>query len=365
MQKDGEMKKYKIGLAVSGGADSVALLVLMAGLRHEHGFDAVVLHVDHGLRSDSADDAAFVEKLSRRFGLDCRCLRTVVKPNKGESLEMAARNVRLDFFARMSKRLKLDAIATGHHMDDVAETFIMRLKRASGADGLAGLKPISRVKGITFIRPLINLRSEALRDFLRLQGISWREDSTNSDTTILRNKVRHVILPFLKKELDSKIVEHICRSAEYLRETAVNGESFAIEKRMKVAGGAELEMGAAGTGRYELMVSHDHGFEIAAENIGLLPACAWMSAAAVKGRTLEVRTWQDGDWMRPCGFGHRRKLQDIFMTAKTPPQIRRSLPLVVDADSGEVLWIPGYRIAEAVKVESGKSPSVKLVLSDA
>lgn len=358
------MKKYRIGLAVSGGADSVALLVLMAGLRREHGFEAVVLHVDHGLRRDSADDAAFVEKLARRFGLECRSLRTVVKPGKGESVEMAARNVRLEFFAQMTTELKLDAVATGHHMDDVAETFIMRLKRASGADGLAGLKPISRVKGITFIRPLLNQRSEALREFLRSRGIAWREDSTNSDTTILRNKVRHVILPFLKKELDPKIVEHICRSAEYLRQSAIGDANAGAKSRLSGAvSGEQAAIAAEPSARHELTVSPSSGFEIFAEDIGRLPASAWMSASAVKGRTLEVRTWRNGDWMRPCGFGHRRKLQDIFVTAKTPPRIRHALPLVADADSGEVLWIPGYRISESVKVESPDSASVKLVLS--
>ena len=140
--------RYRVGLAVSGGADSVALLVLMSELRKEHGFEAVVLHFDHGIRDDSADDAEFVRRMAGRFGLQFRTARVKVARRKGESIEMAARRERLAFFASAMKSAKLDCIATGHHMDDVAETFLMRLKRASGADGLAGLKPVSFVDGI-------------------------------------------------------------------------------------------------------------------------------------------------------------------------------------------------------------------------
>ena len=158
--------RRRIGLAVSGGADSVALLALMAGLQASHGFDAVVLHVDHGLRPDSADDARFVESLAASYGLPFHALRTRVRRRRGESLEMAARRVRLAFFARMTTILGLDAIATGHHADDVAETFLLRLARGSGPEGLAGLKPVSHVDGVTFIRPLLNVRDADLRRFL-------------------------------------------------------------------------------------------------------------------------------------------------------------------------------------------------------
>ena len=128
-------RMWKIGLAVSGGADSTALAVLMAGLMREHGFRAVVLHVDHGIRDDSADDALFVKQLAKKLKLPFRGTRVKVVRRRGESLEMAARRERLAFFSRMTSRLGLDAIATGHHADDVAETFLMRLARGSGPDG--------------------------------------------------------------------------------------------------------------------------------------------------------------------------------------------------------------------------------------
>lgn len=219
-------RTWTIGLAVSGGADSTALLAALADLQDELGFRAVVLHVDHGLRPDSHDDARFVEALAARFGLRCRTLRARIRRRPRESVEMAARRTRLAFFKRMTRELVLDAIATGHHADDVAETFIMRMARGAGPEGLAGLKPVSHVDGITFIRPLLGLRDSDLRTYLRRRGLTWREDSTNTDTSILRNKVRHVILPFLREHLDPHITEHLCKSAAILR-----GELMGRDKR--------------------------------------------------------------------------------------------------------------------------------------
>ena len=357
----------RVGLAVSGGADSTALLVLMSQMQASHGFEAVVLHVDHGLREDSASDADYVRGLAKRFGLPFHELRTKVTRRKGESVEMAARRVRLGFFADAMRRYRLDCIATGHHMDDVAETFLMRLARASGAEGLAGLKPVSFVDGIVFIRPLLNVRGCDLRAFLEERGVPWREDSTNADTSILRNRVRHVVLPFLKRELDPMIVEHICRSAGYLREACdgrarSRGAAVADERCGKDDGCAKPR-NPPGPSRYVLEVEQSVGFDRTVQRMGEFPATASFDAASLRGRTLDVRTWRPGDWMRPCGFPHRRKLQDIFVTAKVPQGLRHELPIVADADTGEVLWLPGYRVSETVRVSGPEAPSVRFSLS--
>ena len=135
---------------------------------------------------------------------------------------MAARRVRLDFFEKCMASLKLDAIATGHHMDDVAETFLMRIRRASGPEGLSGIKETSTVGGIRFVRPLLGCRDAELRAYLSKYGETWREDATNDDTSIERNKVRHEIIPYLVKTLDKDLVEHISRICGFLR-AAVSG----------------------------------------------------------------------------------------------------------------------------------------------
>ena len=199
----------KIGLAVSGGADSVALAFLLTkgGKKRNAAKRFVILHVDHGLRQESKEEFRFVKSLAKRLGVPFKGVHAKVTRKRGESLEMAARRVRLAFFERMSKELKLDAIATGHHMDDVAETFLMKLRRAS----LAGIREQSEVGAIKFVRPLLGCRDKELKDYLRKYGEEWREDASNADCTIERNRVRHEVIPFLTRTLDPNLVEHLYR----------------------------------------------------------------------------------------------------------------------------------------------------------
>lgn len=349
--------RYRLGLAVSGGADSTALLALLAELRAEHGFDAVVLHVDHGLRADSAADARFVKRLADDFGLPFHMTRARIVRRPRESIEMAARRVRLAFFARMTKRLHLDAIATGHHADDVAETFILRMARGAGPDGLAGLKRISHVDGITFIRPLLDIRDADLRAFLVSRNLPWREDSTNSDLSIPRNKVRHLVLPWLRTNLDPHITEHLCKSAAILR-----GDLRKTKDPETVV--AEPQTACRPSAHLQLVISPSIGFmRRPPSSIGQLPATCELSRAALAGRTLALRPWRPGDRIAPTGMdGRSRKLQDVFVTAKVPPAVRATLPVLADAQSGEILWVPGYRIAEAAAVESATAPSWRLTL---
>lgn len=201
----------RIGLAVSGGSDSVALAFLLTkgGKKKNVAKRFVILHVDHGLRKESTEEYRFVRALAKRLGVPFKGLHAQVSRKRGESLEMAARRVRLEFFEEMMGKLELDAIATGHHMDDVAETFLMKLKRAS----LSGIREKSEVGRIRFVRPLLGCRDEELKEYLRKYGEEWREDISNNDVSIERNKVRLEVIPFLKAKLDKDIVEHIYRIA--------------------------------------------------------------------------------------------------------------------------------------------------------
>lgn len=211
----------RIGLAVSGGSDSVALAFLLTkgGKKKNVKKRFVILHVDHGLRPESKEEYRFVRALAKRLGVPFKGLHARVERRRGESLEMAARRVRLAFFAEMTAKLKLDAIATGHHMDDVAETFLMKLKRAS----LCGMRETSEVGAIRFVRPLLGCRDLELKAYLEKYGETWREDASNDDTSIERNKVRHDIIPFLEKMLDKDLVEHLYRIT--LRRDCPDGES--------------------------------------------------------------------------------------------------------------------------------------------
>ena len=203
----------RIGLAVSGGSDSVALAFLMTkgGKKRNAAERFVILHVDHGLRKESRAEYKFVRDLAKRLGLPFRGTHAKVVRKPGESLEMAARRVRLAFFAKCVKSLKLDAIATGHHMDDVAETFLMKLRRAS----LCGIRETSEVGPIRFVRPLLGCRDAELKDYLVKYGETWCEDASNDDTSIERNRIRHEVIPYLQKALDHKLVEHLYRISQF------------------------------------------------------------------------------------------------------------------------------------------------------
>lgn len=212
----------RIGLAVSGGSDSVALAFLLTKGGHKKNASTrfVVLHVDHGLRPESKEEYQFVKKLAARLGIPFKGIHAKVVKKRGESIEMAARRVRLAFFEKCMKGLKLDAIATGHHMDDLAETFLMRIRRTSGPEGLAGIREASRVGDIRFVRPLLGCRDTELRAYLQKYGEEWREDASNDDTTIERNKIRHRIIPFLEEAYDPKVVEHIATVCRLLRQSS-------------------------------------------------------------------------------------------------------------------------------------------------
>lgn len=215
----------RIGLAVSGGSDSVALAFLLTkgGKKKNAAERFVVLHVDHGLRKESKEEYRFVKALAKRLGIPFRGTHAKVVKAPGESLEMAARSARLAFFGKCMKSLKLDAIATGHHMDDVAETFLMRIRRVSGPVGLAGIKEKSEVGSIRFVRPLLGCRDSELKDYLRKYREEWREDASNDDVSIERNRVRHEVIPFLEKTLDPNLVEHIAKITEFLRDALGGG----------------------------------------------------------------------------------------------------------------------------------------------
>ncbi len=204
----------KIGIAVSGGSDSVALAFLLTkgGKKKNAAERFVILHVDHGLRRESKAEYRFVRDLAKRLGVKFAGTHAEVVQEKGESLEMAARRVRLAFFEKAMKRYGLDAIATGHHADDVAETFLMRLKRVS----LANIREKSTVGKIRFVRPLLDCRDAELKDYLRKYGETWCEDMSNDDTSIERNRVRHVVIPFLTENLDANLVPHLRRLSTFL-----------------------------------------------------------------------------------------------------------------------------------------------------
>lgn len=188
----------RLGVAVSGGADSVCLLRLLASLSAELGVRLTVLHVNHGLRGVESDgDARFVAALAESLNLAAVEQRLdPIRLRKG-NLEQNARLERLRLFRQWKAELDLDAIALGHTRTDQAETVLMRLIRGAGPAGLAGIRPVTADGRI---RPLIEVSSQQVRRWLSERSLPWREDSSNHVLDRTRNRVRSTILPALAAE---------------------------------------------------------------------------------------------------------------------------------------------------------------------
>jgi tRNA(Ile)-lysidine synthase len=198
-------------VAVSGGADSVALLTTLVALAPAWCLTLHVLHVDHGLRPDSASDAEFVRALGARLGVPVDVARVQVGVG---SVEAAARAARYTALEAGAERIGAARIAVGHTLDDQAETVLMRVLDGAGVRGLAAIPP---VRG-RIIRPLIELRAAAVREALAAAGVAWREDPTNRDPKFLRNRIRHELLPLLAASYRADVVPALAEVARLARE---------------------------------------------------------------------------------------------------------------------------------------------------
>ena len=207
--------------AVSGGADSVALLLALDALRKQKKLKNrfVVAHFNHDLRGkESENDGEFVKVLASRCEVEFVCKTAAGKSPKG-NLEQNARNARYEFLRQTAQTLKAYGVLTAHTLNDQAETFLLNLVRGSGLEGLGGMKPVRRLESETFlIRPLLNwAKREDTENFCRSRNIEFRIDPMNRDETFNRVRIRKTVLPGLA-DLNPKIVEILAKTAAMLRE---------------------------------------------------------------------------------------------------------------------------------------------------
>lgn len=218
----------RVGVAVSGGADSVALLCLLLELRKEIGIVLSVVHFNHKLRGvDSDDDEHFVAELAGQHQLELHRESGQVAAYAAEkhlSLETAARDMRYQYFRRLLLDGQLNRIATAHTLDDQAETVLLKIVRGAGSRGLAGIYPQLSVAGSQFsekaaaiVRPLLANKRRDIESYLLGIGQGWREDKSNRDLRHLRNRVRHGILPRLERYLNPAVREAFAETAEIAR----------------------------------------------------------------------------------------------------------------------------------------------------
>ncbi len=211
-QKEMLAAGQRVGVAVSGGADSVVLLHVLRRLRSQFACELNVLHVNHHLRGSESDaDEAFVREVARELGLPVYVERTA--PPKSD-IEQQARNQRRAFFERAMSEHALERVALGHTRSDQAETVLFRLLRGSGLAGLAGMRPVTSDH---LIRPLLMSSREEVRSWAREEGVQWREDSSNLDPSFTRNRLRLETLPALREAYNANLETLLAQCAELAR----------------------------------------------------------------------------------------------------------------------------------------------------
>ena len=454
LQQHRWLKRFRrILVGVSGGPDSVALLLALRELAQGSSTELIVAHLHHGIRGAAADsDAHWVRDLAHRLGLRCTVGRArvpVQARREGRSLEEAARRARLDFLARCARRYAADAVALAHTADDQAETVLMRLLHGAGLEGLAGMGLETRIGSLTILRPFLDVRRAQIEQWLRTIGQDWRTDTSNRELRWLRNRIRHRVLPYLTRQLRRDVVAALARSAsrlaadeeliaayaqrEWRRRQGAEGSLLtrnwarvpvALQRRVvqlwllhaglnlgdapsfrlvesvrDLAAGrtpgpihlspnwevvhqegrlrlrrrtqqvqtwkptpvqcpGQTEVPEAG---YRLTMEATRGWQPVNEpGPGTCPTEAWVRRPSPNERHWVLRPWRAGDRYQPLGAPGHMKVSDIFINRKVARSIRVKWPILTC--NGEIVWLPGHRIADTWKVPSPTAPSLHLRL---
>ncbi len=384
-------------VGLSGGPDSWALLLALKRLDSRLQITVEAACVDHGLRAESASEAAQVKQACEAQGIRCACLKVNVRERRTAhvSWQDAARRARLDALEAFAAQRGCNAVALGHNADDQAETLLFRIVRGTGLKGLAGI-PYKR--GV-FVRPLLDVRRKQIERFVARAKVVPIRDPSNESDRFARSRVRHQWLPFLARE-NPKVVEALLALGQEARAWAADSplgppgasanltvgpavgqalsrRAAAAVARLAAAGGSgavsvpggRVEV-TYGTPRFVagalpmsppaapapvVVKSCTRRRKIALS--AAAPALVLQTLAPEKSPTgqgvflfdahklvwpLTVRTWEAGDRMRPRGGQGGRKLQDLFVDAKVPRAQRRHLPVLTDAE-GVILFVPGLR----------------------
>ncbi len=331
-------------VAVSGGADSVALLHALRLLAPRWRLALRVLHVDHGLRPDSSRDAEFVRALGRRLEVPVDVVAVAVVP--AGSLEAAAREARYAALDAHADRLGAQRIALGHTADDQAETVLMRVLGGAGMRGLAG---IPAVRG-RVIRPLLGLRRRDLLGELREAGLDWVEDPSNLDPKFLRNRIRHELLPFLQASYDADVVEALNRVARLARESVETIERTATIELDRLAGAEAGPLPREAAPSREAIVLRRSALAALPPPVGA--EILRLAARRLGGRT-DLRAW-----------GHRGLRRVLAAPQPRRPFRLGGVTVEVSGDRVRIASRPSPRLVERALAVPGRvaMPEVSLAL---
>jgi tRNA(Ile)-lysidine synthase len=239
-------KDDRILVGLSGGPDSITLLYVLNTLKKEYKLEIYIAHLDHKFRGEeSRKDREFCEGIAKKLKLEIVCEEIDVQKiadEKGISPEEAARLERYDFFRRVARERSIKKLAVGHTKDDQAETVLMRAIRGAGMLGLGGMRPVKYMQGMSVIRPLIEISRSEVEDFIRLNKLEFRHDSSNDKIVFTRNRIRQELLPYLEKNFNSNIKDVLANMAENLRIENEFLEKFSARKFKAVSSRKNCEI---------------------------------------------------------------------------------------------------------------------------
>lgn len=406
-------------VALSGGADSVALLAALTAL----GYRCVAAHCNFHLRGEESDrDEAYARQIARLLGAEFHITHFDVASYRGNaespiSVEMACRDLRYQWFEQLRTALGADDIAVAHHADDNTETMLLNLLRGCGISGVRGMQPRNDRH---IIRPMLQCRRPEIEQYLRVRGIGFVTDSTNRESIYLRNRIRNNVIPCIRENFPGAD-DAFMRSLEMLSENEAFYRRCVEEKRERYTdadGNINLKnligmepqarlllyewlknYGATPTQADNIITSaRDSGkwfnisggyllidrgtlrhvtdnpakqqsiyelFEITVRDIGEFhpvrdSRVAYFDADSVDLSELEVRTWQHGDVMEPFGMRGSRKLSDIFTDAKIPVDRKHTVPILLY--HGTILWVAGIRASRHYPVTAQSRRFIELCL---
>ncbi len=396
----------RVGVAVSGGADSVALLHVLFELRERLGISLSVVHVNHRLRGvDSEADEVFVANLARELQLEFRRAEGDPRP-AGGNLEEEARELRRAFFRSLLEAGAVDRVALGHHRGDQAETVLFRLIRGAGLAGLAAMSPVSP-EG--FVRPLLERDRAEIEAWLRGRGLCWREDSSNADLRFSRNRIRHRHLPALRQEnprldealahlallarededywaplisplacnplnvlslqampqaLARRVIRLCCRRAKgNLRGVSFDHLDRILQLAQDARGAGQVRLPGLRVIRSFDWMLFSPGATVFAEPQIRLQVIERKDHSCDSGRYVTVKSekfsdlrpeladsplvlrgWRLGDRYRPAGHAHDLKLKVLFHRARVPSWERARWPILTLSD--RIVWAKQFGAAE-------------------
>lgn len=401
--------------AVSGGVDSVVLCDLLMKCK----IDFAIAHVNYRLRGEESDaDENFVATLAKKLNVPFyleRCNEETFSSSGENSIQAAARKIRYSFFETACHQHGYSKIATAHHKDDSIETVLLNFARGTGVKGLTGISPVKN----NLIRPMLFTTRDEIIAYANENKLQWREDSSNETDKYTRNRFRHHLLPWLMHEIPQaydgfeasfnrlneteKLVkaamkhwERACcevvdetetkislAAAKSFPETEIYLRFFLRKKgfpEFDPAAIAAIMNGNAGTefssATHRLIrdreflflvkkndapsISNDAFHFFPGEVPNEIPDEKWSAVidSSLVHQPLTLRTWKDGDSLIPFGMKGRKNVSDILNEMKLPSHKKEQAPVIVSGN--EIVWIPGYRIADKFRITKKTAAVIRL-----